>query len=512
MQRGARRRRHSQHRRTDRRSRAGANPARARRRPRAPGERARRRGRRRGLDRQRPPRQAGQGGHAQGRAPRPPPLLPRVRPRGRRAHRSARPDLTARSGALAQAGQQGPGGPVRPYLLRPPRGDTGHPADAGAARPRAHRGRRRRVRPRRRAGGPPGGVRLRPRLPGHAGRRQRAGSVRHRLRRSAATPPLDQVLRGLERAAPPSGRVARRRARGASDRPRVGAQSRRQPRCARKRHRFRRPPRAFRGRLELVLRHLSNTEDVSGQEIGLAVSVFLACAVEAVEALTIVLAVGVTRSWRSALTGVGAATLALAVIVAALGPALTALPIDVLRVVVGGLLLVFGLQWLRKAVLRYAGLKALHDEDKAFAEKTDAARSAARAGSGFDAYAFTIAFKGVLLEGLEVVFIVITFGASQHNVGLAAVAAAVAIAVVVLAGVLVRAPLARVPENTLKFFVGVMLTSFGIFWGTEGAGATWPGGDAALLVIIPGVALAALGMVRWLRRAHGVQRPLGETA
>ena len=157
------------------------------------------------------------------------------------------------------------------------------------------------------------------------------------------------------------------------------------------------------------------------------------------------------------------------------------------------------------------GLKALHDEDKAFAEETDAARSAARAGTGFDGYSFTIAFKGVLLEGLEVAFIVLTFGASQHNIGLAAVAAAVAIAVVVLAGVLVRAPLARVPENTMKFFVGVMLTSFGIFWGAEGAGASWPGGDAALLVLIPGVALASLAMVRWLRRAPA-HRAVGEPA
>jgi uncharacterized membrane protein len=239
---------------------------------------------------------------------------------------------------------------------------------------------------------------------------------------------------------------------------------------------------------------------VSGQDVALAVSVFLACAVEAVEALTIVLAVGVTRSWRSALFGVGAATAVLAVIVAALGPALTALPINALRVVVGGLLLIFGLQWLRKAVLRAAGLKALHDEDKAFAEETEAARSAGRAGTGFDGYSFTIAFKGVLLEGLEVAFIVLTFGASQHNVGLAAAAAAVAVVVVVLAGVVVRQPLARVPENTLKFFVGVMLTSFGIFWGAEGAGATWPGGDAALLVLVPGVLLVALGLVQWLRR------------
>ncbi|HEY1519038.1 MAG TPA: hypothetical protein VGF91_21585 [Solirubrobacteraceae bacterium] len=250
---------------------------------------------------------------------------------------------------------------------------------------------------------------------------------------------------------------------------------------------------------------------MSGQDFALAVSVFLASAVEAVEALTIVLAVGVTRSWRSALTGVGAATATLAVIVAALGPALSTLPINALRVVVGGLLLVFGLQWLRKAVLRAAGLKALHDEAKAFASETDAARAAVRPGSGFDGYSFTIAFKGVLLEGLEVAFIVITFGASQHNVGLAAAAAVVAIVVVVLAGVLVRAPLARVPENTLKFCVGVMLTSFGIFWGGEGAGAKWPGGDAALLVIIPGVVLVSLAMVRWLRRA--VAHPaLGEPA
>jgi uncharacterized membrane protein len=251
---------------------------------------------------------------------------------------------------------------------------------------------------------------------------------------------------------------------------------------------------------------------VSGQDLALAVSVFLACAVEAVEALTIVLAVGVTRGWRSPLFGVGAATVVLAAIVAALGPALTALPINALRVVVGGLLLIFGLQWLRKAVLRAAGLKAMHDEDKAFATETDAARSAERTGTGLDGYSFTIAFKGVLLEGLEVAFIVLTFGASQHNVGLAAAAAALAVAVVVLAGVIVRRPLSRVPENTLKFLVGVMLTAFGTFWGAEGAGASWPGGDAALLVLVPGTALLALGMVRWLRRAPARTTAVGEPA
>jgi uncharacterized membrane protein len=254
---------------------------------------------------------------------------------------------------------------------------------------------------------------------------------------------------------------------------------------------------------------------MSGSQTALAVSVFLACTVEAVEALTIVLAVGTTRSWRSALYGVGAGVLALAVVVAALGPAVGSVPIGTLRVAVGGLLLVFGLQWLRKAVLRAAGLKALHDEQAIFAREAELARSASAgggagaagtgvwrsaSGSGsIDGYAFTIAFKGVLLEGLEVAFIVLTFGTNQHDVGLAAAAAAVAVIVVVAAGVAVRAPLARVPENTMKFVVGVLLSSFGTFWLAAGAGAHWPGGDAALLVLIPGLGLFAVGLVAWLR-------------
>jgi uncharacterized membrane protein len=241
---------------------------------------------------------------------------------------------------------------------------------------------------------------------------------------------------------------------------------------------------------------------MTGAELGLAISVFLACAVEAVEALTIVLAVGLTRSWSSAMYGVGAAVLALAVIVAGLGPALTSLPINTLRVTIGGLLLVFGLQWLRKAVLRAAGLKALHDEEATFAaERAAAAAAGEPASAGIDGYSFAIAFKGVLLEGLEVAFIVLTFGANQHNVGVAAAAAGVAILVVVLGGAAAKAPLARVPENAMKFAVGVMLTSFGTFWGTEGAGASWPGGDAALLVIIPTLLVASLAMAAWLRRS-----------
>jgi uncharacterized membrane protein len=240
---------------------------------------------------------------------------------------------------------------------------------------------------------------------------------------------------------------------------------------------------------------------MSGPEVGLAISVFLACAVEAVEALTIVLAVGTTRSWSATMIGAGAATATLAVIVVALGPALTSLPIDVLRVVIGGLLLVFGLQWLRKAILRAAGLKAKHDELAIFKDESEAAKAAGEGPPGFDGYAFAISFKGVLLEGLEVAFIVLTFGANQHHIPLAAAAAGVAVVLVVVAGAAARAPLAKVPENTMKFAVGVMLTSFGTFWGTEGAGASWPGGDAALLAIIPGALLAAIAMVWVLQRS-----------
>jgi uncharacterized membrane protein len=239
---------------------------------------------------------------------------------------------------------------------------------------------------------------------------------------------------------------------------------------------------------------------MSGAELGLALSVFLACTVEAVEALTIVLAVGSTRSWSSAIGGVGAAVLALVVIVAALGPAITSLPIDVLRVVVGGLLLIFGLQWLRKAILRSAGLKAKHDESQIYEEEAAAARGVGAKPSGFDGYAFTIAFKGVLLEGLEVAFIVLTFGTNQHHVLLAAAAAGLAVLLVIAVGAAARAPLARVPENTLKFAVGVMLSSFGMFWGAEGAGASWPGGDAALLAIIPGVLVVAIVMSKTVAR------------
>jgi uncharacterized membrane protein len=234
----------------------------------------------------------------------------------------------------------------------------------------------------------------------------------------------------------------------------------------------------------------------------LFLAAFLASAVEMVEALTIVLAVGVTRGWRSALYGVGAAGLALAALVGALGPALTLVPLGTLRLVVGGLLLIFGLQWLRKAILRASGFKALHDEDAAYARgREEAERAGHEQRAGLDWYSFTLSFKGVFLEGLEVAFIVITFGAARTGgVAIAAAAAGAALVIVVLTGVLLRVPLARVPENTLKFAVGLLLTTFGTFWGAEGAGVSWPGSDAALPVILAFFVAVSGTLVVMLRR------------
>jgi uncharacterized membrane protein len=233
----------------------------------------------------------------------------------------------------------------------------------------------------------------------------------------------------------------------------------------------------------------------------LVASAFLASAVEMVEALTIVLAMGTTRGWRSALTGTGAAIVGLAAVVAALGPALAAVPLDDLRLVVGALLLVFGLQWLRKAILRSAGLVPLHDEEAVFERERAEARAAGRElRAGLDWYGFVISFKGVFLEGLEVAFIVLTFGSTQGSIPLAALGAGAAIVLVATVGVLVRAPLARVPENTLKYAVGAMLTSFGTFWAAEGAGARWPGGDASLPAVLGFVLLLSFALVGTLRR------------
>jgi uncharacterized membrane protein len=236
----------------------------------------------------------------------------------------------------------------------------------------------------------------------------------------------------------------------------------------------------------------------------LVLASFLASAVEAVEALTIVLAVGTTRGWRSALVGVGVGLFVLAALVAALGPALAAIPIDDLRLVVGALLLIFGLQWLRKAILRAGGYTALHDEDLIYARTVQSAGSGAPgARAGLDWYAFTLSLKATVLEGLEVIFIVVTLGASARQLDLAALGAGLAVLLVVLVGAVVHRPLSRVPENALKFVVGVLLSTFGLFWAAEGAGVQWPGADMAILGILAWLALISLGAVAVLRTRSG---------
>jgi uncharacterized membrane protein len=236
------------------------------------------------------------------------------------------------------------------------------------------------------------------------------------------------------------------------------------------------------------------TGTLDATQLGLLVAVMLASAVEFVEAFTIVLAMGLTRGWPSALAGTALALVALVVVTGVAGYALVAwFPEALLQLVVGTLLLVFGLQWLRKAVLRSAGLKALHDEEAEFRDTSEAARRAGRTTvMGLDGFAFVVAFKGVFLEGLEVVFIVLTFGMSAGDVPLAAAGAAVAGLVVLAVGAALHRPLSRVPENTIKHGVGILLTTFGTFWAIEGLGVfspggaslEWPGGDIALAVVL----------------------------
>jgi len=237
----------------------------------------------------------------------------------------------------------------------------------------------------------------------------------------------------------------------------------------------------------------------------LVLEVFGASCVESVEALTIVLAAGTTRGWRSALEGMAAAIAVLAVLVGAVGvPLIHYVPINALRVVVGALLLVLGLSWLRKAILRASGHKAKHDEDAIFAKTTESLRNGAQGrAAARDGVGFAVAFKGVFLEGMEVVLIVISLGASQHELGDAAVAAAAAVVLVSLVGLLVSRQLSEVPENTIKTVVGIMLTSFGLFWVGEGAGVRWPGTDLAIPVLIGVFALVtAAGIVLMKPRAQ----------
>jgi uncharacterized membrane protein len=233
----------------------------------------------------------------------------------------------------------------------------------------------------------------------------------------------------------------------------------------------------------------------------LVAATFLACAVEMVEALTIVLAAAFTRGWHSVRLGIAVAFAALAVVVALLGPALTLLPLETLRVVVGFLLLTLGLQWLRKALLRTAGYLPLHDEARIFEREVEEARAAGgQVGSRFDGYAFTLSFKGVFLEGLEVAFIVVTVGAAHDGFLLPIIGALAALIAVAVAGVIVHRPLSRVPENTMKLVVGLMLVTFGTFWGAEGAGVEWPGGDAMILGVLAFYVVLSFVLVEVLNR------------
>ncbi len=230
------------------------------------------------------------------------------------------------------------------------------------------------------------------------------------------------------------------------------------------------------------------------------VASFFASAVEVVEAVTLVLAAGVTRGWRSTWIGAASAAVLLGALVIIFGPALeTYIPIDVLRVVVGTLLLIFGLQWLRKAIMRYTGLKALHDETAIYQREVAALEAVPEARQGMDWTAFTVSFKGVLLEGLEVVFIVITFGLTSGDNTPAVLGAALAAVVVIGIAVVVRGPLSRVPENNLKFGVGIMLCSFGTFWAAEGLGLAWPGADLAILGLLV-FYLVTAALLIWLLR------------
>ena len=232
-----------------------------------------------------------------------------------------------------------------------------------------------------------------------------------------------------------------------------------------------------------------------------AMPALLASLVEMVEAMTIVLAVGMTRGWRDALLGTAAALVALAAITVVLGTALTTIiPIHLFQVVVGTLLLLFGLRWLRKAILRFAGIIALHDEELIYQREVAALRAQGMAQTGMDWVGFTVTCKSVLLEGLEVVFVIITLGAHGTAAFHAALWGALAAGVLVLsAGLMLRQPLTHVPENLLKLSVGALLCSFGVFWGAEGLGETWPWDATTLVGILAVFLLVSWCSVRMLR-------------
>jgi len=240
--------------------------------------------------------------------------------------------------------------------------------------------------------------------------------------------------------------------------------------------------------------------DITTPSLTVALAAFLASMVEFVEALTIVLAVGTVRGWRPALMGAGAGALLLVALVAVFGPLLSSVPITWLQLVVGILLLLFGMRWLRKAVLRSAGIIAMHDEAAIFDKETKSLQGSGAPIGKWDPIALITSFKAVVLEGLEVIFIVIAVGSAGDTLVPAAVGASAALLLVIIVGLVVHRPLARVPENTLKFTVGVLLSGFGVFWIGEGVGMPWPGADLAIIGLIGGFLVAALLAVQIAKR------------
>ncbi len=228
---------------------------------------------------------------------------------------------------------------------------------------------------------------------------------------------------------------------------------------------------------------------------------FLGSSVEAVEAMTVVLAAGIVRGWRSALAGTAGALATLTAIVVVFGKAIATIPIEYLQIVIGALLLLFGIRWLRKAILRSAGVIALHDEDAIYAEHTRALVASMPAARRWDGIAMLTAYKAVVLEGIEVVVIVVGIGAVGDMLVPASIGAFAACVLVVAAAVMLHRPLARVPENLLKHAVGVMMTAFGLFWFGEGVGIAWPFGDVAIVALIALLVVVSTTAVRASRIA-----------
>lgn len=236
-------------------------------------------------------------------------------------------------------------------------------------------------------------------------------------------------------------------------------------------------------------------------DLALLISVFIATLVEAVEALTIVLAAGLAKGWKPARRGtlLGLATVALVIL--AFGPLFLQFPVELLRLIVGLLSLIFGLQWLRKAILRSSGFKEMHDEEKIFARELAEAKKAKSKSTNFvgDWYAFTISYKAVVIEGIEVAFLVVTFGALQNKIFVASLAAGLAVLIVIASGFFLHKPLTKVPENSMKFVVGIILTTFGIFWSTEGVGLDWTIADLVLIplgLLIAGISYTLILVLR----------------